>query len=309
MNQNHCKHDEGRPIYYYPPKRKEGDIPVFSEDDAYNKNYTKIAADHLAAQIPEMDNPFIENKLWTTMEESTRALIKRYVAPGGRILDVGVGLGRVIAPLSEYVRHGIDISMDYLKQTQAKGIDVAYARIEDMPYRDALFDAVIACDVLEHVLDLNRCTEQMLRVLKPGGHLILRVPYKEDLEVYLREDLDYEYIHLRNFDVPTLRLHFGKIFGCKYVTHETVAPYLQGAPRLRLRLLEGASPIHATLKRVPWWNPKHPLALLKWLALVSEEFFVSWIYGLRDKYPDWFDQVAKDLVYGIEVNIIFRKVT
>ena len=309
MNQQQEKSGGSGEIYCCPPKRTECDIPVFSDDDVYNENYKKIAADHLASQTQDMDNPFIDNILWATMEESTRALIKHYVASGGRILDVGVGLGRVISPLSQYVRHGIDISLDYLKQTKDKGIDVAYARIEDMPYKDGLFDAIICCDVLEHVLDLNRCTEQMLRVLKPGGLLILRVPYKEELEVYLRDDLDYEFIHLRNFDVPSLRLHFGKIFGCEYVTHETVAPHLQGAPRLKLRLLEGASPIHATLKRVPWWNPRHPLALLKWIAFAKEEYFVKWIYRLQDKYPDWFNQVSNDVVYGIEVNIVFRKVT
>jgi SAM-dependent methyltransferase len=294
-------------VYSVPPLRVEDGIPVFSAHDAYNANYAKIAVDHLAAQEPGKDNPFIENPLWEAMERSTRALVEQYVPAGGRILDIGVGLGRVIGPLTQYTRHGIDISMDYLKQTSAKGIDVAYARIEDMPYTDALFDAVIACDVLEHVLDLAQCTRQMLRVLKPGGVLILRVPYREDLEVYLREDLDYEFIHLRNFDMPSLRLHFGKIFGCEYITHQTVAPHLQGAPRLKLRLLEGTSPIRATLKQVPWWNPFHPLALLKWLTLVSEENFVKWIYRLRDKYPNWFNRVAEDVVHGIEINIVFRK--
>jgi SAM-dependent methyltransferase len=298
---------ENMKIYRQAPKRVDGGIPIFSDDDAYNQNYAKIAKDHLAAQKQSIENPFIESNLWIAMEESTRKLIKNHVLPGSRILDVGVGLGRVIEPLSEFLRHGIDISFDYLNQTKAKGINVAYSRIEDMPFVDELFDAVIACDVLEHVLDLNRCVEQMLRVLKPGGILILRVPYKEDLEVYLSEGLDYDFIHLRNFDVPSLRLFFTKIFCCEYVTHETMGPHLQGAPRLKIRLIEEFSPIRATLNLVPWWNLLHPLSLLKWISLISEEFFVRWIYSLRDRWPDWFDKVAKDIVHGIEVNIIFKK--
>ena len=54
-----------------------------------------------------------------------------------------------------------------------------------MPYEDGFFDAIVACDVLEHVIDLNECCRQILRVLKPGGVLIVRVPFKEDLSPYL----------------------------------------------------------------------------------------------------------------------------
>ncbi|MFX8075194.1 class I SAM-dependent methyltransferase, partial [Acinetobacter baumannii] len=79
---------------------------------------------------------------------------------------------------------GIDISLDYLRRAREAGISVCFSRIEDMPYKDGFFDAIVCTDVLEHVLDLNYCTAQILRVLRPGGVLILRVPHNDLLEVY-----------------------------------------------------------------------------------------------------------------------------
>ena len=40
---------------------------------------------------------------------------------------------------------------------------------ESLPYADASFDAVVCVDVLEHVADLNKVLQQVLRVLRPGG--------------------------------------------------------------------------------------------------------------------------------------------
>jgi hypothetical protein len=111
---------EGLEIYRQAPKRVESDIPIFSDDDSYNQNYAKIAKDHLAAQKQGIENPFIESSLWRAMEESIRKLIKNHVLPGCCILDVGVVLGRVIEPLPEFLRHGIDISFDYLGQQGLK---------------------------------------------------------------------------------------------------------------------------------------------------------------------------------------------
>ena len=82
------------------------------------------------------------------------------------------------------------------------------------PISDAGFfdDNAITCDVLEHVIDLHRCCKQIVRILKPGGILIVRVPHLENLDAYLSKDLPYEFIHLRSFSVAALRLLFDKIY-------------------------------------------------------------------------------------------------
>ena len=185
------------------------------------------------------------------MEAATRVQIEQFVPAGARILDVGVGMSWLSEPLDQYERHGIDITLDFLEKARAKGINAIYSRIEGMPYVDATFDAVVTTDVLEHVFDLSNCTRQILRVLKPGGVLIIRVPLKEDLDVYLREDLPYEFVHMRSFDAASLRLHFSKYLAWR------MWPIRRSHTRARLPahqkgFLDRANPAYATLRRVNW---------------------------------------------------------
>ncbi len=290
-------------LYQVSPIKEVGGIPVFSMRDRYIENYARISADHVKSMQPGKDNPFIENDLWVTLENSTRNLIKKHVPSGSRILDVGVGLGRLMAPLDEYERFGIDISFDYLEKARENGINVAFSKIENLPYKDGCFDAVVACDVLEHVLDLNECSRNILRILRPGGILIVRVPLKEDLDVYLKDDLPYELIHLRSFDEASLRLHFEKIFFLQFIEALGVAPFLQGHPRFKLRLLpeETRSRINSLSKT------KRTLSFLKDVTKISADNFMNWIYELRDKHHSEYMEIVDDLVMCIEINAVFRK--
>ena len=280
------------------------DIPVFSRSNGYIENYMKIASDHVKSMVPGQSNPFIEDVLWQTLERSTQELIIKYASGGDRILDVGVGLGRLLGPFDQFDRYGVDISHDYLKVARQAGIEVAFSSIEDMPYCDNTFDVITVCDVLEHVLDLNYCTREILRVLKPKGILIVRVPMKEDLSPYLSPDLPYEFIHLRNFDDASLRLHFCKIFGMQYIESGSVAPYLQGGPRLKIQLMPEAQQ-EEVLKVISKLNPKWKT--LRNSMRVSAEKFLSWIYQLRDEDTAAYNMVANHLVLGMEFNAVFRK--
>jgi SAM-dependent methyltransferase len=299
-------------LFRSKPIGSHNEIPVFSHIDSYVANYQEIANDHIAAIKPGANNPFIAEQLWKALEVSTRELVVKYCQPNARVLDVGVGLGRILAPLRNLDRYGIDISVDYLERARSEGIKVAFARIEDMPFVDQCFDLVVVTDVLEHVFDLNQCTVEILRVLKPGGVLIVRVPYKEDLNAYLRPDCRYEFIHLRSFDEASLRLHFCKIFNMLYLESAPVQPYLQGMPRLRVQLLPDESRQKISIfldelspKRL--FNADKTYNLLRKIIGVSAEQFIAWIYQLRDERPDAFEKIADLLVLGIEINAVFQK--
>jgi hypothetical protein len=54
-------------------------------------------------------------------------------------------------------------------------------------------------------------------VIKPGGVLVVRVPYREDLGSYADPASQYRFVHLRNFDEHSLRLLFERIMGCEVV--------------------------------------------------------------------------------------------
>lgn len=290
-------------LYTREPHSMCSGIPIFSEKDAYVENYEKIASDHVLQITDTQENPFMEEELWVSLEASTREFIQRHVPKGSRILDVGVGLGRLLEPLTEYDRFGVDISIDYLSIARQRGIEVAFAKIEELPYQADFFDAIVVCDVLEHVFDLNYCCEKILSCLRPGGVLIVRVPFKEDLAVYLNEDLPYEFIHMRNFDEASLRLHFQKIFGLQFLEAKPTAHYLQGSPRLKLRLLP--EEIRTKMAKMAEDHPE--LMPVSSAFQISEEVFQAWIYDLKANSKNLFKDISEDLILSIEINAVFVK--
>jgi len=207
--------------YALEPLYVESGIPVFSEADAYLENYTQIANDHLASLASKGENPFITERLWNEIEESTIRLLCKYTRDRDRVLDAGVGLGRLLSRAPSLQRYGVDISRDYLQRAHEAGINVCLARVEDLPYQSGFFDAITCTDVLEHVLDLNLCVGKLLNALRAGGVLLVRVPYKEDLAPYTARDYPYNFAHLRAFDEHSLTLLFTKIFRTEVVEWST----------------------------------------------------------------------------------------
>jgi SAM-dependent methyltransferase len=265
-------------IFRKEPIRFHDNIPVFSHLNEYTDNYRKISEDHLESLRRNGTNPFIPEDLWLEFEKSTIELIKKYSKQGNRVLDVGVGLGRLLSQFPHLERYGIDISFGYLQVAQSKGINVCYALVEDMPYREGLFDLVVCTDVLEHVLDLNLCCARILSVLKKGGILIIRVPFRENLSQYLEVTYPYKYVHLRNFDVYSLRLLFERIFGCEYIEMAT-AGYTPGTNRLR-----------------------YPVPFQKVNVIACR--FIS---GIKTIYKPAYELLLKKLYDPVEINIVVRK--
>lgn len=202
-------------LYFKEPIAWRDNIPVFSTPSDYINNYEKLAKEHLESMAKDVTNPWIIEDNWLAMEKSTRELIGKYAKAGDKILDVGVGLGRLLGEFTNIDKYGIDISFDYLEKAASRGINVCLARAEDMPYTAGYFDLIVCTDVLEHVFDLNLALEKILAVIKPGGVLIVRVPYREKLSLYLQEDYRYEFSHVRMFDEYSLSLLFRKIFRCE----------------------------------------------------------------------------------------------
>jgi SAM-dependent methyltransferase len=208
-------------IYYNKiPMRELDGIPIFSLQDDYVRNYDQISIDHIDAITKESDNPWIEEDIWEEMEIGTLRHVINFIYDRKqtvRILDVGVGLGRLLERINscddgDLELYGIDISLSYLRVAHSKGLNVAMAKIEDMPYVTEFFDIITCTDVLEHVEDFNLCIGKILSCLKPNGKLILRVPNREDLSPYLHPDYPYRLSHIRSFDEFSLEIILKKVF-------------------------------------------------------------------------------------------------
>lgn len=232
----------GADVYIKEPFDIRNGIPVFSKLNKYIDNYEKISQEHIESIQKNELNPWMSEDLWIEFEESTLKHAVKYVKKNDMILDIGIGTGRLMSHLFQHTAniYGMDISTSYLQVAREKGVDVCYSLIEDMPYKQNLFDVVFCTDVLEHVLDLNLAVTKILSVLKKGGVLIIRVPYRENLVTYASLECKYEYCHLRNFDENTIALLFRKIFECE--VHETsMAGYEPGNQKypFRSRIIRG----------------------------------------------------------------------
>lgn len=93
------------------------------------------------------------------------------------VLEIGVGTGRVAVPLSErgYAMTGIDVSEKMLEVLDAKSsaVEAQVADATDLPFGDASFDAVLAVDFFHLVSEWRRVVEEAVRVLRPGGRIVL----------------------------------------------------------------------------------------------------------------------------------------
>jgi dolichol-phosphate mannosyltransferase len=90
------------------------------------------------------------------------------------ILDVGCGSSRIIQDLPEAI--GLDILFPKLRFLRGRHERLAQGTVFALPFPDASFDAVICSEVVEHVPDDPRIFEELVRVLRPGGTLILGTP-------------------------------------------------------------------------------------------------------------------------------------
>jgi len=122
-------------------------------------------------------------------EEQILPLVTEQLRDRTAVLDVGCGEGQV----ARHVAHttgaervcGIDPSVAQLAVARERGGDVRYTRAaaDALPFADGAFDAVVACLVFEHVVEVDRALGEVARVLADGGvflfllnHPLLQAP-------------------------------------------------------------------------------------------------------------------------------------
>ncbi|GAA1988126.1 class I SAM-dependent methyltransferase [Catenulispora subtropica] len=99
-----------------------------------------------------------------------------------RILDVGCGDGAATAqaaracPGHEVI--GMDWSAEAVKRARSLGLTVIQGSVDapGLPLADASVDVVVFSEIIEHLIDTDAALTELLRVLRPGGTLLLSTP-------------------------------------------------------------------------------------------------------------------------------------
>lgn len=96
----------------------------------------------------------------------------------GRIMEDGCGVGMYmqhLLPLGGKVT-GLDFDFERVVESHVLGLDAINAAGEHLPYPENHFDVVMSNEVIEHVQDDKLAVDEIIRVLKPGGRLVLFCP-------------------------------------------------------------------------------------------------------------------------------------
>lgn len=125
----------------------------------------------------------VEDEHWwhAVLRRMVLEVLNRELKPQSRLLDAGCGTGGMLAFLAQAARghslEGIDASAEAIRQCRHRGIPgVSLANVEDLPFRDESFDAVLSLDVLYHAgVNEASALAEMTRVLRPRGLLLVNV--------------------------------------------------------------------------------------------------------------------------------------
>ena len=100
--------------------------------------------------------------------------------PSQKLLDIGCGTGSFMRAISDLVEnaHGVDLSSGMIKQAQRRSppqeTNLTFSKIDgpQLPFADNSFDIVTSVLSFRY-LDWDPIVSEILRVLKPGGHLLV----------------------------------------------------------------------------------------------------------------------------------------
>ena len=104
-----------------------------------------------------------------------RRLVHSLTPPRSRILEVGCGLGDLLASLGGSRSVGIDVSPGMIDRARRRhpGLELHVTDVERDPLPEGPFDVIVLSDAVGHLDDIQRGLERLGPLVAPGGRLIV----------------------------------------------------------------------------------------------------------------------------------------
>ncbi len=104
-------------------------------------------------------------------------LVGQYVTAQARVLDAGCGRGGVIELHWEKVKQAVGVDADLLSLREHRCLDdLVQGDLARLPFLPACFDLILCGWLMEHLTSPDTVLQELARVLRPGGHLVLLTP-------------------------------------------------------------------------------------------------------------------------------------
>ena len=116
---------------------------------------------------------------------------------GGSVLEIGTGKGRFLVKLAPHAATVTTVDVSAEEQHCAR-LSARYAGVEEkirfvrrdaarLPWRADTFDAAVTMNAMHHIPHFERVLEHMLRVVKPGGKIVLADFSPHGFQILARE--------------------------------------------------------------------------------------------------------------------------
>ena len=196
--------------------------------------------------------------------------VARLQTPTPQLVDIGCGTGANLPMLRHAVGNGQVFGLDFSplalqfareelgESGDAAGVHLSQGDALALPLRDGCADIVTMLDVLEHLRDDSAALDEVRRVLKPGGALVLSVPayqhlwsaHDEALHHFRRYEKSGLECVLRRAGFTSLRVSFAMSLmpPLAWFWRRFVLPFGPSRPKNAQRHSQGA-----TLPPVPTW--------------------------------------------------------
>lgn len=177
-------------------------------------------------------------------EHAHRYVLARGLLTGAAVVDLASGEGYGAAWLAEVAESviGIDIDEASVAHSRAQyrrhaNLVFALGDIQSLPLASSSVDAVTCFEAVEHVENPRAVVEEVVRILRPGGLLLVSTPNKA---VYAdQRDYNNEF-HIHEFYLPDLELLLGEYFAERELVGQRVV-----AGSLTWRLEDSTAGVHS----------------------------------------------------------------
>ncbi len=122
----------------------------------------------------------VPSLVWRAGQERRLQMIARHTRlKDAQVLIDGCGIGTYAAEIKKRYTptvEAFDIEIERVQQAHEQTPHALVAAAENLPYASNTFDTILSHEVLEHVTDDRASVQEMVRVLKPGGRIVIFAP-------------------------------------------------------------------------------------------------------------------------------------